>query len=100
MWVQAGFSPETFYRQTPLHFQCAMEAVRKRLEAEHDARSAQAYETGAFTALARVGKLKPYKHYARKSGQQDPQEMLSMLKSLGANSNMKIERVKLSAVND
>ena len=100
MWVQAGFPPDTLWGQTPLHFQCAMEGVRKRLEAEHESRTALAYETGAFGALGYHGKLKPFRHYARKSRQQDAQEMLSMLKSMGANSNMKVTRVKLAAVND
>lgn len=101
MWVQAGFSPETFYPQTPLHFQCAMEAVRKRMESEHEARSLQAYETGAFAALGQSGKLKPFSHYSPKSARaQSSVDMLSMLKSMGANSNMKITRVKRVAVND
>lgn len=101
MWVQAGFSPETFYPQTPLHFQCAMEAVRKRLEAEQLARMSQAYDSAAFSVMAQNNKLKPFSHYAQKSDRaQSSREMLAMLQSMGANSNMKITRVKRVAVND
>jgi hypothetical protein len=96
MWVQAGFSPETFYPQTPLHFQLAMKGVRKRMEGEAQARTALAYESGAFAGLAHHGKLKALKHYTRKAAQ-TPREMASLIQSLGARSNMKIRRIERGA---
>lgn len=95
MWVQAGFPPDTFYIQTPRHYQLAMQGVRKRLEAESEMRLTLAYETGAFGGLAYHGELKKLQHYKAKSRPQTPKEMLTMLKAMGAKSNMKIERIKL-----
>lgn len=93
MWVQAGFSPETFWPQTPKHFQLAMRGIRKRLETDAQARTLLAYESGAFAGLAHHGKLKALKHYTRKSAAQTPREMAAMIKSMGARSNMKIRRI-------
>lgn len=70
------------------------------MEQEQASRTMLAYETGAFAGLAHHGKLKPYGHYTQATGKQSPREMLSMLKGMGANSNMKITRVKRQAVND
>lgn len=61
---------------------------------EHSARRMGAYETGAFAGLAHHGKLKAYGHYTQENGKQSAREMLSMLQGMGANSNMKITRVK------
>lgn len=97
MWVQAGFSPDNFYEQTPGHFQLAMEGVRNRLEAEMETRMFASYQSGAFAGLAHHGKLKSYKHYqGQRDAAQEPREMLAMLKSMGARSNMKVTRVKRS----
>lgn len=94
MWVQAEFPPDSFWQQTPTHYQFAMEGVRKRLEAEADARTALAYETGAFGGLAYHGKLKPFTHYKRGRRAQTPKEMLDVIKTLGSKSNMKVRRIK------
>ncbi len=94
MWVQAGFSPCSFWQQTPRLFQLTMEAVGKRLRHEADFRTEQAYETGAFAGLAHHGKLKALKHYQRKQSPQTPSEMVAMIKTMGARSNMTIRRVK------
>jgi hypothetical protein len=93
MWVQAGFSPETFWPQTPRHFQLAMRGVRKRMEFDAQARTSLAYESGAFAGLAHHGKLKALKHYTRKTEAQQPREMLALIQSMGARSNMKIRRL-------
>lgn len=97
MWVQAGFSPDTFYSQTPRHFQLAMRGVRKRMETEAQARTALAYESGAFAGLAHHGKLKALKHYTRQNRAQSPREMATLIQSLGARSNMKIRRIEPKA---
>ena len=96
MWVQAGFSPDTFYQQTPRHFQLAMRGRRKQLENEAQARTAQAYESGAFAGLAYHGKLKALKHYMRKQSAQTPREMAALIQSLGARSNMKVRRIEMN----
>lgn len=97
MWVQGGFQPDTFWHQTPRHFQLAMQGVRKRLENEQLARSLQSYETGAFSGLAHHGKLKAFKHYDRRPKAQTPREMVTAIQSLGAKSNMKIRRITREA---
>lgn len=80
MWVQAGFSPDDFWQQTPRHFQLVMQGVRKRLENESQDRTRQAWEVGAFSAAAQAGKLKPLKHYlAPKAKAQAPRDMLAAL---------------------
>jgi hypothetical protein len=94
MWVQAGFPPDTFWPQTPRNFQLAMKGVRRKLEGEAQARTALAYESGAFAGLAQAGKLKRLEHYTRKSKAQTPREMAAIIQSLGARSNMKIRRIK------
>lgn len=93
MWVHAGFSPDTFWDQTPRHFQLAMKGVRKKLEGEAQARTALAYESGAFAGLAQAGKLKRLEHYTRKGNVQTPREMAAAIQALGAKSNMKIRRI-------
>lgn len=92
MWIEAGFSPDTFYSQTPRHFQLAMEGVRKRLESEAETRLANAWSTGAFSGAANNGKLKPLKHYLRKPARKmDPREMLANMKLLASRVNRKFE---------
>lgn len=93
MWVQAGFPPDTFWHQTPQGFQLAMRGVRKRMESEAQARTALAYETGAFSGLGYHGKLKALKHYTGKGKAQTPREMATVIQALGAKSNMKIRRI-------
>lgn len=95
MWVRAGFPPDSFWIQTPRGFQLAMKGVRQRLKTEAEARTEQAWHTGAFGAAAQAGKLKPLRKYLRKSGQQTPAEMLAVLRSFQAKgAKMTIERIK------
>ena len=95
MWVDAGFSPDSFWHQSPRSFQLAMEGVRKRAEREANERVQQAWQIAALSATAMDGKLKPMKHYlARQSANtQSPAEMLALIRSLGARSNMTIKRL-------
>lgn len=80
MWVQAEFSPDTFWHQTPRHFQLTMQGVRKRLKHEADAGLANAWQGGAFTGAAMGGKLKPLNHYLSTPGRaQRPRDMLAAL---------------------
>lgn len=95
MWVQAGFPPDLFWSQTPRHFQLAMRGVRKRMVAEAEARTAQAYEAGAFAGLAHHGKLKALKTYTQKNKAQTPREIAATIQKLGARSDMKVKRRKL-----
>lgn len=95
MWVQAGFVPDAFWQQTPRHYQLAMQGVRKRLEGEAQARTAQAYEAGAFGGLAYHGKLKALAHYTGKKKAQTPREIAAALQAMGAKSDMKIRRVDM-----
>lgn len=96
MWIQGGFAPDSFWQQTPRHFHLAMRGVRKRLESEGQARTAQAYETGAFAGLAHHGKLKALKHYQVQEKAQTPRAMVAEIQALGARSNMKVKRVDRS----
>lgn len=95
MWVQAGQPSDTFWDQTPRLFQLVMQGVRKRLKAELDGRTRQAWEGAGFAALASVGKLKDLKHYLGSSRSQTPQEMLAVLRSFKAKgAKMTITRIK------
>ena len=70
-----------------------MQAVRKRMESEAKARTAQAYEAGAFAGLAHNGKLKALKHYTGEAKVQTPRAMAAAIQAMGSKSNMKIRRV-------
>ena len=94
MWAQAGFRPDDFWRQTPLHFQLVMRGVRKRMEGEASAKRMQAYETGAFAGLAHHGKLKAFNHYS-----QEPQRKMSA-KEMLANMKILASRVNREFAND
>ncbi len=97
MWVQAGFSPDDFWHQTPAVFQMAMKGVRKRLEQQNHAATKQAWETGAFSAAGAAGKLKPLAPYTKSPRRpQTPKAMLAALmayQAAGAKMNIrKLER--------
>lgn len=86
MWIEAGFSPDDFWHQTPRLFQLAMQGVRKRLDREARDRTIQAWETGAFAASGAAGKLKPLKHYLpTKTSAQAPRDMLAAMLAYQAN---------------
>lgn len=97
MWVQAGFAPDDFWHQTPLHFQIAMRGVRKRLENEADIRIAQSWTAAAFNGAAQNGKLKPLKHYlCKKAVVQSPNEMLAaLLAHQSSGAKMTIREIKI-----
>lgn len=85
MWCEAGFDPDSFWRQTPLHFQIVMKAVRKRNEARSDTMLETAWLTAAFTgATQSKGGLKPLRTYQRKAR---PARRMSDAEMLG---NMRI----------
>lgn len=98
MWIQAGFTPDSFWPQTPRHFQLAMEGVRKRLTSEGDARTAQAWETAAFNAQTKSkAGLKPLNQILRKQAKrQSPKEMLAYIQQMGRGSNMKVRQIRIS----
>lgn len=92
MWVDAGFDPDTFWHQTPATFQLVMQGVRKRMERDFETSLSLAWHNAAFTgATQSKGGLKPLRHYLRKP--QSPGEMVAMLKTMGAKSDMKVRRV-------
>lgn len=96
-WVEAGFSPDDFWHQTPRSYRLIMQGVRKRLEAEGRERTRQAWETGAFSAAAQSkGGLKPLRHYLpTPTKQQTPREMLAAMREFQARgARMKITRIK------
>lgn len=100
MWVEAGFSPDLFWLQTPATFQLAMQGVRKRLERENDDRLRLAWETAAMSAAAQANKLKPLKYYLgqRNRKKQTPTEMLAVFRAFQANgAGMTIRRVELAS---
>jgi hypothetical protein len=87
MWIEAGFSPDAFWHQSPDLFKLAMHGVRKRLTSVAEDRTRQAWESGAFSGAAQAGKLKPLRHYLKKP----PRKMSA--KEMLANMNMLATRV-------
>jgi hypothetical protein len=96
MWVQAGFSPNDFWHQTPAVFQLTMKGIRKRAEQEMQAATRQAWETGAFAAAGSAGKLKPLAHYLKTpSRAQTPKAMLAALMGYqAAGAKMTIRKIE------
>lgn len=92
--MTAGFDPDSFWHQTPRGYSLAMKGVRKRRETEREEQVALAWQVAAFTASAHSKSgLKPLEHYLQRLRPQTGQEMLAVLKALGAGSDMKIERL-------
>lgn len=90
MWCEAGFQPDSFWRQSPATFQASMNGVRKRLASEAEADLSLAWHVGAFTGAAQVGKLKPLRTYLKKPARKmDPREMLANMKLLASRVNRK-----------
>lgn len=99
MWVDASLNPDAFWQQTPRTFQLVMEGVRKRMKREADAQVALAYHTARFSVAAQTKPgLKPLAHYLRDASKpaQMPREMLAVIQSLGAKSNMQIRQIKVT----
>jgi hypothetical protein len=96
MWIQAGFSPDTFWHQTPAVFQLTMRGIRKRAEQELQASTRLAWETGAFSASASAGKLKPLAHYLKPATRaQTPKTMLAALMAYqAAGAKMTIRKIE------
>jgi len=67
-----------------------MDGAAERMKADSDNRTAQAYESGLFGAIAQGGKLKPLKHYLRTEPRKmSPKEMLANMRILAARANRK-----------
>ena len=101
-WVEAGQSPDTFWRQTPASFDAVISGVRRRLMREAESDLFRAYTAAQFNAAASAGKLKPFAHYkkALKADKvaQTPQEMLQAFKELQAGgAPMTIKRIEREA---
>ena len=89
MWCEAGFSPDTFLKQTAATFAASLRGKAKQIQRETDQDLWHAWQVGAFAGAAFNGKLKSFAEYRRerKNGYQTPQEMLGtlrLLKDMGA----------------
>jgi hypothetical protein len=92
MWCEAGFQPDSFWKQSPATFKACMDGAGKRLLAEGEASLRFAWHAGAFTGAAQVGKLKPLARYLKKPPRKmDPREMLANMKLLASRVNRKFE---------
>jgi hypothetical protein len=90
MWCEAGFQPDSFWQQSPATFQACMDGARKRLISEGEASLSQSWHTGAFTAAAQAGKLKPLARYIKKPPRKmDVREMLANMKLIASRVNRK-----------
>lgn len=100
MWVDAGFPPDSFWIQTPLHFQMAMRGWRERHKRSTEADLWRAYTHASLNAAASAGKLKAFAHYKRalspaKAALQTPAEMLDALRQFQAGgAPMTIRRIE------
>lgn len=103
LWIQAGFAPETFGRQTERSYVIAIEAAAERQKREVERDRLLAYNIAALTGCAFAGKLKPFaEHFPpldeeTESGMTDDSaKMLSALfklKSRGV--TMTVEKISL-----
>lgn len=91
MWVDAGFSPDEFWKQTPRSFQLTMKGVRQRLERQAEMTVRNSYDTGAFSGLAYHGKLKALTDYLPKKPQ-TREEMLATMRALANAVNSKFKK--------
>jgi hypothetical protein len=65
-----------------------MDGAAERMKADSDNRTAQAYESGLFAAIAQGGKLKPLKHYLRSEPRKmSAKEMLANMRILAQRAN-------------
>jgi hypothetical protein len=88
MWCRFGFDPDSFWQQTPATFQACMDGAGQRLKYEAEERISMAWHTGAFSAQAQAGKLKPLRHFNRPRRMSN-KEMLANMKMLAARTNRK-----------
>lgn len=69
----------------------------KRIEREIELSLQTAHAMASFNAATKSkGGLKPLAHYTRKMRGDTPEDMLALLKSMGAKSDMKIRRIPLA----
>ena len=102
--MEAGFTPDTFWRQTERSYVLAIEGAADRSKREIEREQMVAYTSAALNGLAFVGKLKPYEeHFPNPANSAEastmPPEGAKMLSAIFKLKQrgvpMKIERVNL-----
>lgn len=94
MWCEAGQEPDSFWHQTPRHFQVVMAGVRERNKAKGETRVALAWQTAAFTGLTQTKSgLKPLRHYLQRPARRmSDAEMLGNMKLIASRVNRKMAK--------
>ncbi len=89
MWIEAGQIADAFWQQTPRSFQFAMRGIRRRMKADAENRTAQAWQTAAFVGSTQSkGGLKPLSHYLKRPAiKMSDAEMLANMRALAARVN-------------
>lgn len=90
MWCEAGYEPDSFWRQTPRTFQIVMKAARSRNEAQADMATVTAYQTAVFNGLTKTKRgLGPLKNYLpkRDKAKADGAQMLGAMKLIASRVN-------------
>ena len=94
--MQAGQDESRFWRQTPATFDAVMKGVARRLDNEARGRTAQAWETAALGAAAKVGKLKPLADYLPKTAAKpDPKRVRRVMEdAIARGAPIRIRKIK------
>ncbi|MEM6493698.1 MAG: hypothetical protein AAF650_04895 [Pseudomonadota bacterium] len=109
--MQAGFDPDSFWQQSPIHFQIAMRGVRRRLELEEETQLVSAWHIASLTArtqtkeglpkldelLKRLRDLR--RREANPGARQSYSEMLANMRILAARQNAIHHRMTKEAKN-
>lgn len=84
LWCQAGFPPDSYWRQTPRTLALALDGFRAECRRQSDLAIATGWYGESFARTKRLKALKEYlaKPPKRGSAKQKPAEMLAVLKGL------------------
>lgn len=105
--MQAGFDPDSFWRQTERNYTVALEAAASRLDRETRLANLTAWNTASLGGAAFMGKLRTFEeHFPSSDGEAAPGEqpnltsegaaiLSAMFKLKARGANVKIERLTL-----
>src|SRR3546814_8495349 len=82
LWSEAGFDPDSFWRQTPRTLKAIMAGYSARVKWDHRERMSAAWHGAAFERSKKMPKLTEVLGDAEKPKQRSNDKMLKMLRSI------------------